>query len=836
MDLKKRLLCIIALSLTVALILPAAVLAVPKVSQPQLVTGHQVTAGELVYQANCASCHGASAEGDFGPPIAGQSAAEITAALGSVAAMSGLDLTAQEINAVANFLQATAAPRIILTQPASGQFNAGAANNIGISVSSPASPVNSAEFQAFFDDPEGTFAAREITAQASISVPAPRAGAGAVATTISLPAGLPSASVVSVTISGTVTAVNADTGEWQIGTPPVLVYESDSTAFLGIPVPQAGDAVRIEALRTLATGPLVAKEITRLAVGALPASAVLMQLSILFNGTVRSIQPPTQSAGIKLGGETWTISGVPFRTDDVNSPAVIGPDLGQDSLVTVKFRTLPVGSTSNIALQIASQVSDVIPEPLHTNPQHNTEIPPPNLPAGTIRLFVIEGVVSEKNAGGEWIIGNQPITVYESAGTVISAAVPVEGDEVLVIARRTVEAGPLVADSINRQTAGPLTVGPAVVERTLIFNGTVETTASDAWTIGGASFVINDSVSPTAIGTGLSAGSAVTVEFKTNLPATPDEDLWAPFDFNPAISTGSATLTPPSVTVSRPGFVFLRAENDDQQVTTIAVPATLLTAAPPPPPPATDGGGGGGGGPVTLTFSLSGLSGTLTVNSAGTVQSTAKLTGTDGKVIFDIPAGTTLKTASGNPITSITMAVPDTIPAAPSGKTIVFARNFGPDGATFDPPITLSLTYEESTLPAGVQENDLVIAFWDGAEWVILESTVNAEADTVSAQVSHFTMFGILAQLPASTPTPTPTTPATPTTPTTPTTPPVTPEPPITTPTPVTPSPSVPSSEPAPTPEASPAGPNWGLIIGITAAIVVVAGLGVFMVRRRVSK
>ncbi|MDZ4230465.1 MAG: hypothetical protein U1B77_01450, partial [Dehalococcoidales bacterium] len=162
-----------------------------------------------------------------------------------------------------------------------------------------------------------------------------------------------------------------------------------------------------------------------------------------------------------------------------------------------------------------------------------------------------------------------------------------------------------------------------------------------------------------------------------------------------------------------------------------------------------DQGGGGGGASITTTdVALSGLTldGALRLNSAGAVQNTVKLSNADGSLNINIPSGTTLKTAAGSPLNSLTIAVPDTLPAAPSGKTVVLALDLGPDGATFNPPLTLTLTYDPASLSAGTAEDNLVIAFWDGSEWVILESTVDTQADTISAQVAHFTMFSVMAE------------------------------------------------------------------------------------------
>jgi len=92
-------------------------------------------------------------------------------------------------------------------------------------------------------------------------------------------------------------------------------------------------------------------------------------------------------------------------------------------------------------------------------------------------------------------------------------------------------------------------------------------------------------------------------------------------------------------------------------------------------------------------------------------------------------------------------------PLVPPGDfyTIGFAYSFEPDGTTFDPLITLTITYDESLIPTGILEQELVIAHWDEAtqEWAVLDGcTVNPEANTVTAPLSHFSTFTILTPLP----------------------------------------------------------------------------------------
>jgi hypothetical protein len=73
------------------------------------------------------------------------------------------------------------------------------------------------------------------------------------------------------------------------------------------------------------------------------------------------------------------------------------------------------------------------------------------------------------------------------------------------------------------------------------------------------------------------------------------------------------------------------------------------------------------------------------------------------------------------------------------------------------------MSYTLADIPTGATEKDLYIAWWDGAKWVKLGTTLDTATKTVSAQVSHFTTFGLIAQLPPTTTIP-PTTTAPPTT------------------------------------------------------------------------
>lgn len=108
-------------------------------------------------------------------------------------------------------------------------------------------------------------------------------------------------------------------------------------------------------------------------------------------------------------------------------------------------------------------------------------------------------------------------------------------------------------------------------------------------------------------------------------------------------------------------------------------------------------------------------------------------------------------TGDGKPLSLISIIPAEAPPAPPEDSYIIgLVYNLGPDRATFDPPIIVAFTYDESLIPQGFAEEDLVIAVWDaaGRQWVILEgSIVYPDNNTVTAQISNFTLFTILAYI-----------------------------------------------------------------------------------------
>jgi len=70
--------------------------------------------------------------------------------------------------------------------------------------------------------------------------------------------------------------------------------------------------------------------------------------------------------------------------------------------------------------------------------------------------------------------------------------------------------------------------------------------------------------------------------------------------------------------------------------------------------------------------------------------------------------------------------------------------DFGPDGLVFDPPAVITLEYDPLNLPAGTDESRLGVARIDSVLTAIPVLARDTVANTISAQVDHFTFFGVV--------------------------------------------------------------------------------------------
>jgi len=155
------------------------------------------------------------------------------------------------------------------------------------------------------------------------------------------------------------------------------------------------------------------------------------------------------------------------------------------------------------------------------------------------------------------------------------------------------------------------------------------------------------------------------------------------------------------------------------------------------------GGGGGGGIPPSWNY-VGGK-----VDHLGVFTRDFTVETSDEKCRLMLEEGTKALSRLGNPLASILMVHAKTPPAPPTNANIVgLVYGLRPAGATFDPPITITLDYDENDVPAGVDAANMVLAYWDSTadEWVVLAgSVVDPLTSTISAPVSHFTNFTVIS-------------------------------------------------------------------------------------------
>ena len=119
----------------------------------------------------------------------------------------------------------------------------------------------------------------------------------------------------------------------------------------------------------------------------------------------------------------------------------------------------------------------------------------------------------------------------------------------------------------------------------------------------------------------------------------------------------------------------------------------------------------------------------------------------DGMLNILIPEGTTALNGDGESLTSVEFSIAENPPPTQEVSIIGQAYNLEPDGATFDPAVTLIWGYDPADIPEGAAEEDLAIAYYDddADDWVALASEIDPEDTAIMALVDHLTTFAIAA-------------------------------------------------------------------------------------------
>jgi len=155
--------------------------------------------------------------------------------------------------------------------------------------------------------------------------------------------------------------------------------------------------------------------------------------------------------------------------------------------------------------------------------------------------------------------------------------------------------------------------------------------------------------------------------------------------------------------------------------------------------------------PVTVSANILGAISSFSA-SGGKLPSSVSLSSSDGKMSISLADNTTVGLPAGSQ--QITVFQLATMPAPPANSKVIEAYAFGPDNTTFSPAATVTLKYDQASLPADVPESGLYMALLQDSNWTEVPSSVDTQAKTVTAQVSHFSTYALLGRVTAAVTTP----------------------------------------------------------------------------------
>ena len=121
------------------------------------------------------------------------------------------------------------------------------------------------------------------------------------------------------------------------------------------------------------------------------------------------------------------------------------------------------------------------------------------------------------------------------------------------------------------------------------------------------------------------------------------------------------------------------------------------------------------------------------------------------EIYFSLPEGTRMLNREGKPPAMIMIdpVTPSELPPSPSDDSVILMPFIIQPALTIDPIMKVIIHYDEGKLDAGIDEEDLALAYYDEAreKWVMLPTEVDVEANTVTAWVSHTSIFAIISNI-----------------------------------------------------------------------------------------
>jgi hypothetical protein len=121
------------------------------------------------------------------------------------------------------------------------------------------------------------------------------------------------------------------------------------------------------------------------------------------------------------------------------------------------------------------------------------------------------------------------------------------------------------------------------------------------------------------------------------------------------------------------------------------------------------------------------------------------------KFLLKIDKGTAALDKETKPIKELSVSPTYDLPLPPSPGYYITGviYDFGPSGATFSPPLSITLTYDKGLLPRGADEEDLFMVYFDEVikKWMKLaDYTLDMGESNIVAKAGHFCPFAVMGR------------------------------------------------------------------------------------------
>jgi hypothetical protein len=131
------------------------------------------------------------------------------------------------------------------------------------------------------------------------------------------------------------------------------------------------------------------------------------------------------------------------------------------------------------------------------------------------------------------------------------------------------------------------------------------------------------------------------------------------------------------------------------------------------------------------------------IDNQGYLQKDVDAASLDGTMTINISQGTKILDSAGNPLANITAALIDPPATAPDGYKILKSLDFTPNGAKFDPGITITISFNQSDVPAG---KTVALACYNetSSGWEFVSGHDNGDG-TATFVLSHFSTYSLMS-------------------------------------------------------------------------------------------